>query len=260
MNQPRQHPHGIGAAGKAEQVDLVAGLIGVDQEGIGREHVVIEPIAGGEPQDGVEILLQFVPRVRPLQRADPRIVKHQLPRLRLLRLAQAAIELQHIGDVLGNLVAGAVAADDDVAHGELAGESGDATLASLADFRRFWRSLAETKGGPVNPEVNSDKTSTIRLDCLDRATSDRALPRWSEFPLFEAAIGQGLMRTSCPRYVWTVLLPQYPSSLPSHQLKSNKALAQNGTGCARFAFPDVRYTSDVKSTLLQQRRTRPCQG
>jgi hypothetical protein len=47
MNEPRQHPHGIGAAGKAEQVDLVAGLIGVDQEGIGREHVVIEPIAGG---------------------------------------------------------------------------------------------------------------------------------------------------------------------------------------------------------------------
>ena len=36
----------------------------------------------------------------------------------LLRLAQAAIELQHIGDVLGNLVAGAVAADDDVAHGD----------------------------------------------------------------------------------------------------------------------------------------------
>ena len=118
VDQPRQHPHGIGAAGKAEQIDMVAGLIIVDQEGIGREHVVIEPIAGGEPQDGVEVLLQLVPRVRPLQRADPRIVKHQLPRLCLLRLAQAAIELQHIGDVLGNLVAGAVAADDDVAHSD----------------------------------------------------------------------------------------------------------------------------------------------
>ena len=137
VDQPRQHPHGIGAAGKAEQIDLVAGLIGVHQEGIGREHVVIEPIAGGEPQDGVEILLQLVPRVRPRQRADPRIVKHQLPRLRLLRLAQAAIELQHIGDVLGNLVAGAVAADDDVAHGDSRGESGDATLASIADFLGF---------------------------------------------------------------------------------------------------------------------------
>ena len=34
-------------------------------------------------------------------------------RLRLLRLAEAAIELQHVGDVL----AGAVAADDDVARG-----------------------------------------------------------------------------------------------------------------------------------------------
>ena len=118
VDQPRQHPHGIGAAGKAEQKDLVAGLPGADQEVVGREHVVIEPIAGGEPQDGVEILLELVPRIRPRQRADPRIVIDDLPRLCLLRLAQAAIELQHIGDVLGNLVAGAVAADDDIAHSD----------------------------------------------------------------------------------------------------------------------------------------------
>jgi hypothetical protein len=51
--------------------------------------------------------------------APPPDRKLQLPRACLLRLAQAAIELQHIGDVLGNLVAGA--ADDDVAHGGLAG-------------------------------------------------------------------------------------------------------------------------------------------
>ena len=121
VNQPRQHPHGIGAAGKAEQIDLVAMLIIARQEVIGREHVVIEPIAGGEPQDGVEILLQLVPRIRPRQRADPRIVINQLPRLGFLRLAQAAIELQDIGNVLGNLVAGAVAADDDVSHEVLAG-------------------------------------------------------------------------------------------------------------------------------------------
>ena len=63
------------------------------QEGIGREHVVIEPIAGGEPQDGVEILLELVPRIRPRQRADPRIVIDELPRGRFLRLAQAAVEL-----------------------------------------------------------------------------------------------------------------------------------------------------------------------
>jgi hypothetical protein len=38
------------------------------------------------------------------------------PRPGLLRLAQAAIELQHIGNVLGDLVAGVVAAEDDVSH------------------------------------------------------------------------------------------------------------------------------------------------
>ena len=35
----------------------------------------------------------------------------------LVSLAQAAIELQHIGDVFGNLIAGAVAAEDEVSGG-----------------------------------------------------------------------------------------------------------------------------------------------
>jgi hypothetical protein len=48
-----------------------------------------------------------VPRVRPRQRAYAGIVKHQLPRLGPLGLAQAAIELQDIGDVFADLVAGA---------------------------------------------------------------------------------------------------------------------------------------------------------
>jgi hypothetical protein len=43
---------------------------------------------------------------------------HGLPRRCLLGLAQAARELENVGDVLGDIVAGAVAADDDVAHGE----------------------------------------------------------------------------------------------------------------------------------------------
>ena len=49
-------------------------------------------------------------------------------------------------------------------------------------------------------------------------------------------MGQGLMRASCPRHVWTALLPQYPSPLLSHQLQFKKALAQRGTGCARLHF------------------------
>ena len=49
-------------------------------------------------------------------------------------------------------------------------------------------------------------------------------------------MGQGLMRACRPRHVWTALLPQYPSSLLSHQLKFKKAPAQSGTGCARLHF------------------------
>ena len=74
---------------------------------------------------------------------------HQLPRL--LRLAQAAIELQHIGDVLGDFVTGAVAADDDVAHGGSLRESGDATLASIADFWGFQAVLALPGGDAARP-------------------------------------------------------------------------------------------------------------
>ena len=57
----------------------------------------------------------------------------------------------------------------------------------------------------------------------------------ASFRKSEAEMGQGLMRASCPRHVWTALLPQYPSSL-LRQLQFKKALAQRGTGCARLHF------------------------
>ena len=46
-------------------------------------------------------------------------VGHDRLRLRLVRLAQVAIELQDVGDVLRGLVAGAVTADDEVLAGTL---------------------------------------------------------------------------------------------------------------------------------------------
>jgi len=49
----------------------------------------------------------------------PGVVGHQLPRLRLVGLAQAAIELQGVGDILLDFVAGAVTADDQVFAGGL---------------------------------------------------------------------------------------------------------------------------------------------
>src|SRR4029077_9125443 len=60
--------------------------------------------------------------------------------------------------------------------------------------------VGETKSG----QVNSDKTSTIsstvwlELPLVLPPTIGRALPRWSEFPLSEAEMGQGLMRARCP--------------------------------------------------------------
>ena len=116
VDQPGQHAHRIGAAREAEQIDAVALLPVVDQEFVGREHVVVEPVAGGEPQHEADIGADPVPRARLRQRADAGIVIHDLARVSLRRLAQAAIELQHIGDVLADLVAGAVAQHDDVAR------------------------------------------------------------------------------------------------------------------------------------------------
>ena len=130
VDQPSQHAHGVGAAGKAEQIDLVALLIIVDEKQIRGEHLVIEAVAGGEAKDGSEILLQLAPRIRPRQRADAGIVKHELPRLCPVGLAHAAIQLQHVGNVLADLVAGAVAADDDVFHG--------VSLCNLRDCSRVW--------------------------------------------------------------------------------------------------------------------------
>jgi hypothetical protein len=47
-------------------------------------------------------------------RAEAGIAKRHLPRLGLVRLAQAAIELQDVGNAFRDLVAGAVTADDEV--------------------------------------------------------------------------------------------------------------------------------------------------
>jgi len=116
VDQARQHARGVGAAAEAEQIDLVAVLIVVDQELIRCEHLVIEAIAQGEPQDGAEILLEFEKWIWPRQRADAGIVEHELARLCLLGLAQAAIELEDVGNVLADLVPRTVAANDDVFH------------------------------------------------------------------------------------------------------------------------------------------------
>ena len=67
------------------------------------------------PNTSYEVLPPFLERIRPRQRADAGIVEHQLVRMRLLGLAQRPVQLEDVGNVLADFVAGAVAADDDVA-------------------------------------------------------------------------------------------------------------------------------------------------
>jgi hypothetical protein len=117
VNEARQNAHGIGAATEPEQIDVISILAGADQEFVGRKHVVIETIAGEQTENGDGVLPELPPRVRPRERADAGIVEHELMRLRLAGVPQAPIQLENVGNVLADLVAGAVAADDDVFHG-----------------------------------------------------------------------------------------------------------------------------------------------
>src|SRR5262245_43171522 len=55
----------LGAVREAEQIDAVALAPDVDEELVGRQHIVVEPVAGEEPQHGIEILPTFVPGARP---------------------------------------------------------------------------------------------------------------------------------------------------------------------------------------------------
>jgi hypothetical protein len=132
VDQPREHAHRMGAAAEAEQIDVVAVFVIVDDKFVSREHTVIETPAGGEPEDGDEILLQLAPGVGTGQRADAGIVKHGLERLGFSRFPQASIKLEHIRDVLADLVARAVATDDDILHEE-------ASRCYLGEHSSIWR-------------------------------------------------------------------------------------------------------------------------
>ena len=70
-------------------------------------------------------------------------------------------------------------------------------------------------------------------------------------------MGQGLMRASCPRHVWTALLPQYPSSLLSTSCNSKKPsrkVERDALGCisrrtAHFLCQVDPFTTTKDATM-----------
>lgn len=102
--------HRIGAAAEAEQEDLVAIFELLGNKPISAKDIVIEAIAGGEAEHSLGVLLQPHPGVMASNRANSRIVIDTL----LLVLLSNTEKLQDVGQVALDLVAGAVAANDDV--------------------------------------------------------------------------------------------------------------------------------------------------
>jgi len=94
--RPASTRTGVGAAGKAEQIDRVAISVIVDDEFVGIEHVVVEPVSRWRARRSGGVLHQLLPRIRPRQRADTGIVEHHLARRGLLGLAQRPVQLEHI--------------------------------------------------------------------------------------------------------------------------------------------------------------------
>lgn len=102
--------HRIGAAAEAEQEDLVAIFELLGNKPISAKDIVIEAIAGGEAKHSLGILLQPHPGVMASNRANSRIVVDVL----MLVLLSDTEQLEDVGEIALDLLAGAVAADNDV--------------------------------------------------------------------------------------------------------------------------------------------------
>ncbi len=110
VNEGGEHAHDIGAPAEAEQPDPVALLPSLAQEAIGGERILIQSGAGGETQHAAGLLLEASPGVLQADGADARMIIDPL----LVALFEHAIKLEDVRDGGGDLVAGAVAANDDI--------------------------------------------------------------------------------------------------------------------------------------------------
>ena len=109
VEHPSERPHGVGAPAEAEEEDLVAGVVVLDEEAVPVLHVLLE----AEPE-GAAAHLAVV-------RADPPVVEdHLAPPVARDRPHRAG-HAEHVGGVVvEGIVPGAIRADDDaLGHGIL---------------------------------------------------------------------------------------------------------------------------------------------
>ncbi len=106
VHKTSQHPDRVCAAAKAEQVNLVAILVGLNYEAIGFEDIVIQSIPRQQPEHALELEGRLGTAIA--DRADPGIIIHDL---RVIFL-QNSKEFHDVRLVLFDFVAGAVASDN----------------------------------------------------------------------------------------------------------------------------------------------------
>ncbi len=107
VHEPGQNAHRIGAATKPQKIDFVAIAIVFYDEPVGFQHVLIQPIAGQKAKHPLGTGLEGRPRATIADRADAGIVIDDLTFV----LLQDTKELQDVGLMFLDLVAGAVATD-----------------------------------------------------------------------------------------------------------------------------------------------------
>src|SRR6202035_3535613 len=161
VNEGREHAHGVGAAAEAEQPDPVAVLVGLAQEAVGGEDILIEAGAGRQAEDAVGLLLQSFPGALQADGADAGMIKHPL----VLVLDEHTEQFQDVREVGLDLVAGAVAANHYVLRHRPASCSQGPTKFALSYGRnRFYFNL-ELSGAGIYRSVSPVAASSSASAC-----------------------------------------------------------------------------------------------
>ncbi len=114
VEQPGERPGGEGTATEPEEEDPVSRLVAVHQIGVGVRQVLAQAHPEGLTEEGAKALAEGNPEE--VEGTDARVVEGELPPIPLDGLEQ----VDHVGVVAAVLLAGAVAADDDVLAARLA--------------------------------------------------------------------------------------------------------------------------------------------
>ncbi|MHC2246219.1 hypothetical protein ACVJH7_005526 [Bradyrhizobium elkanii] len=110
MDEGREHAHRVGTAAEAEHPDPVTGLPRSAQEQVGAERVLVETGAESQPEQAAHLLLEASPGVLQADGAEAGMIIDPLPVI----LVGDAEQLQHVGNIVTDLVAGAVATNHNI--------------------------------------------------------------------------------------------------------------------------------------------------